>query len=84
MFISEPSVTFKIKQSQLRTIKPGDPRFHINDGFVTTPRAGFEISKKCPEEYRRILTECWRNGWLMPVAHMTERELLFMGLTKDE
>lgn len=76
-------MTFKTRQSQLRTIKPGDPRFHIDDGFVTASRAGFEISERCPLEYRDILVDCLRKGWLIPVAHMTERELLFMGLTKD-
>jgi len=83
MFILERSVTFKIKRSQLRAIKPGDPRFHIDDGLVTAPRAGFEISEKCPAEYQRIILECWGNGWIMPVAHMTERELLFMGLSNE-
>jgi hypothetical protein len=84
MFILERSVTYKTRQNQVRTIKPGDPRFHIDDGFVTAPRAGFEISEKCPAAYQKILMECWSNGWIMPVAYMTERELLFIGLTKDE
>ena len=62
-------------------IRSDDPRFHIFDGFVTAPRAGFEISTGCPVEYKLVLQECINNGWLKPVAHMTERELLFMGLS---
>ncbi len=59
-----------------------DPRFHIRDKFVTTPRAGFEINEKCPREYKLIIAECINNGWIKPVAHVTERELLFIGLTE--
>ena len=75
-------MTYTIHQSQIRTIKQGDPKFIINDGLVTTPRAGFNISQGCPKEYRMIILECMNNGWLTPVAHITERELIFMGLTK--
>lgn len=68
-------------RSQLHTIRSGDPRFHIKDQYITSPRAGFEISQQCPKEYRMVLTECIDRGWLKPVAHLTERELLFIGLT---
>jgi hypothetical protein len=69
-------------QSQIRTLKQGDPNFQIQDKFVVASRAGFEISKNCPKEYKLIISECISNGWLKPVAHVTERELIFMGLTK--
>lgn len=46
-------------------------------------RAGFEISDRCPAEYKIVLQECINNGWLKPVAYMTERELLFSGLSND-
>jgi len=66
--------------SQLRTIKQDDPRFRIIDGFVTAPRAGFEISEQCPGHYKMMITQAIEYGWLKPVAHMTEREMIFMGL----
>jgi len=69
-------------QSQIRTLKPGDLNFQIRDKFITTPRAGFEISNSCPYEYKKILITAINAGWLKPVAHVTERELIFMGLTK--
>jgi hypothetical protein len=75
-------MSFKVHQSQIRTIRSNDPRFTIVDKFTTAPRAGFEISKECPYEYRLIIAECINNGWLKPVAHITERELIFMGLTE--
>jgi hypothetical protein len=76
-------MTFKTHQSRIRTIKPGDPRFHIVDKFVTSPRAGFEISQRCPDNYRDLLQECIGQGWIKPIAHMHERELLFMGLSQE-
>ena len=74
---------FTTHQSQIRTIKQDDARFRIIDKFVVSPRAGFEISKQCPREYRLILSECVDRGWIQPVAYMTERELLISGLSND-
>ena len=75
-------MTYTTYKSQVRSIKPGDPNFYIHDKFTSTPRAGFEISQRCPENYISLIQECISHGWLKPVAHVTERELLFMGLTK--
>jgi hypothetical protein len=69
-------------QSQIRTLKQSDPKFVIYDGLMQAPRAGFEISQGCPKEYKMIINECIRNGWIKPVAHVTERELMFMGLSQ--
>jgi hypothetical protein len=76
-------MTFTTHQSQIRTIKQSDPRFHIHDKFTTAPRAGFEISQRCPENYRDLIAECINHGWLKPVAYMTERELLISGLARE-
>lgn len=71
------------RQTRIRTLKQGDPRFQINDGLVVAPRAGFEISQSCPREYKMIISTCIANGWLKPVAQVTERELLFLGLSQE-
>lgn len=73
-------MTIKIRQSQIKTIRQDDPRFQIQDQYVIATRAGFEISDRCPAEYKIVLQECINNGWLKPVAYMTEREMLFTGL----
>jgi len=75
-------MTYKTHTSTICTLKQGDPNFVINDGLMQAPRAGFEISQRCPENYASLIQECIMHGWLKPVAHVTERELLFMGLTK--
>lgn len=76
-------MTYTVRQTQLRTIRSDDSRFHIIDGMVVSPRAGFEITQQCPREYKLIIAECINNGWLKPVATVTERELIFMGLSND-
>jgi hypothetical protein len=73
-------MNIKTRRSQIRTIRQDDPRFQIQDEFFIATRAGFEISDRCPVEYKMVLQECINNGWLKPVAYMTERELLFSGL----
>lgn len=75
-------MTFTLRKNNIRSIRPGDEHFTINDGLVVTGRAGFEISNSCPSEYKSILITAMNAGWLKPVAQVTERELIFMGLTK--
>ena len=75
-------MTYTVYQSQVRTIRQEDPNFMIQDGLTVTPRAGFEISNTCPRQYKSMIMEAIKNGWLQPIANLTERELIFMGLTK--
>jgi hypothetical protein len=49
---------------------------------MTSPRAGFEISNNCPAEYKSIFITAINAGWLKPVAHMHEREVLISGLAR--
>jgi hypothetical protein len=76
-------MNFKVTKSQIRTLKQSDPNFVITDGLMQAPRAGFEINKNCPQEYRQIIAACIDQGWLKPIANVTERELIFMGLTNN-
>lgn len=74
-------MTITTRQSKVRKIDRNDPRFMIQDTIVMVPRAGFEISQSCPAEYKSIFITAIKNGWLKPVAHVHEHELLFMGLS---
>jgi hypothetical protein len=69
-------------KSIVRRLNKEDPNFMIPDGIMLTPRAGFELNTQMPNGYKLIIHECIERGWLKPVAHVTERELLFMGLSK--
>lgn len=68
---------------KIYTIKRGDPNFLIQGKYAIINRAGFEISADCPEQYKRIVVDCYNRGWLTPVANITEREKIFMGLAND-
>lgn len=72
----------EIKQSAFRTIKKDDPKFMLVDGMVTVPRAGFEINQRCPNEYKLILLDCIKNGWLSPVATVKDNELFWEEFSK--
>lgn len=76
-------MTYTIRQTQFRTIRSDDPRFRISDGLSVASRAGFEITNDCPNTYAEVIKESIQRGWLKPVATVTERELLFMGLSND-
>jgi hypothetical protein len=70
------------RRSLIKTFRPGDTGFTIDDGFMTSPRAGFEISNNCPAEYKSIFITAINAGWLKPVAYMHEREVLISGLAQ--
>jgi hypothetical protein len=72
---------FTITSSKIHTLKSGDPGFQIIDGFTTANRASVEISARCPENIRDLIALALKEGWIKPVAYITEREKLFMGLT---
>lgn len=70
----------RVRESSFRTLRQGDFGFKIVDGLVVAHRAGFEISQYCPKEYRTIIEECMRNGWLKPIATIRDYELTREGL----
>ncbi len=57
------------------TLRAGDEDFTFSpDGMKLVPRASFEISQRCPQEYRSLIAECVEHGWIKPVAHMRDVE----------
>lgn len=61
--------------SQIQTVKQGDPQWLLKDGVVVAPRAGFEISQRCPDNYASLIQECINYGWLKPVAYVYGKTL---------
>lgn len=76
-------MTFTTHQPKIRTLKSGDKHFQFQDNYVLYSRAGFEISKDCPVEYMQIIQRCYQKGWLTPFANITEKEMIFSGLTDE-
>jgi hypothetical protein len=75
-------MNIEIKESNIRTLRHGDPNFFIVDGLTVAARAGFEISIDCPKEYKLILQICIQHGWIKPIANVNEKELTIAGLLK--
>ena len=69
------TIKFTTRQTCIRTLRQGDPKWLIVDGTVAAPRAGFEISQSCPAEYKSIFITAIKAGWLKPVAHVYGKEL---------
>ena len=74
---------FSQQVSRIKTIRWGEADFMLQDGIVSCPRAGFEISKSCPKEYRQILMQSMSHGWIKPVAHMMDSELMWDRLSEN-
>lgn len=68
-------MNIKVRESKIRTIRQGDPKFMLKDDIVVCPRAGFEINEKCPTEYKQMLMTALDLGWIKPVAHVYGKEL---------
>jgi hypothetical protein len=70
-------MTFTTPEKTIKTIRKDDPDFTIINGIVMAPRAGFEISNDCPRQYKLMIMEAIKNGWLQPVAYMKESEFVW-------
>ena len=67
-------MTFTLPDNIIKTIRQNDPDFHIDNCIVMAPRAGVEMSNSCPRQYKLMIMEALKNGWLQPVAYMRETE----------
>lgn len=61
----------------IKTIRKDDPDFMIDNGIVMAPRAGLEISNDYPRQYKLMIMEAIKNGWLQPIAYMKESEFVW-------
>ena len=69
--------TIAINNKTIKTIRKGNVDFLIHNGLSMTPRAGFEISNECPRQYKLMIMEAYKNGWLQSVAYMKESEYIW-------
>ena len=70
-------MTYTFPDKTIKTIRKDDPDFTIDNGIIMAPRAGFEISNKCPSTYKLMIVEAINNGWLNPIAYMKESEYVW-------
>ena len=66
---------------EIRTIRQGDPNFHLTDGMVLYPRAMIHILPDCPLRVRETINWAIEQGYLKTVAHVQGKELTWETLT---
>ena len=76
-------IQYKLHQSKIHKIEPSDLNFNIVDEFITYQRATIHFDTNIPNAYAKVISECLNNGWIKPVAYITEREKLFIGLSEN-
>jgi hypothetical protein len=70
-------LTYTTPDKIIKTIRKDDPDFYIDNGIAIAPRAGFEISNDCPRQYKSMIMESYKNGWLKPIAYIKESEYVW-------
>jgi hypothetical protein len=75
-------MTFTTPDKIIKTIRKDDPNFYIDNGIVIAPRAGFELSNDCPRQYKSMIMEAIKNGWLKPIAYIKESEYVWEKLVE--
>lgn len=76
-------IDYKLHRSKVHKIEPSDPNFNIIDQYMIVQRAAIHFDPNIPAAYYEIIAECLSNGWIKPVAYITEREKLFIGLSEN-
>ncbi len=75
IFVTEPKV-------KIRKLKPGQKGFQIQGDITLCDRAAIEIDPRCPSNISNYIMWAYQQGYIKPVAYVTEQELTFMGLTQ--
>jgi hypothetical protein len=77
------SINISRRNSVIRRITPNDPDFCIISGYAYYPRAGVEVTSKCPADYRDMINLAISKGWVEPVAHIQESEYMWEKLSDN-
>jgi len=76
-------INYSLHQTTVHKIEPKDPNFNIVEKFIIYQRAAIHFDSNIPSSYAKIVAECLDQGWIKPVAYVTEREKLFIGLSEN-
>ena len=57
-------------------IKPTDRGFKFMSGMVEFPRAAIAVEENCPHDVRLNLQLWVSNGWITPIAYISEKEYI--------
>jgi hypothetical protein len=74
-------INISINNSGIKEIDSGDPLFTINGGLVISRRAGIKIESSCPSNIVNMIARAYDQGWIKPVAYVTDEEYMVMKLS---
>jgi hypothetical protein len=77
------SINISRSNPGIRRITPKDDDFCIISGYAYYPRAGVEVTSKCPADYRAMINLAISKGWVEPVAHVKESEYMWEKLSDN-
>lgn len=77
------SINISRSTTQVRKITSADDDFLIISGYAYYPRAGIEVTSKCPADYRAMIKLAISKGWVEPVAHVRESEYMWEKLNDN-
>ena len=75
--------TYTVTEPEYVKLTSRDNDFTFDNGIMIVNRAGLEISSGCPENYRDIIKECIKHGWLKPVARVPVKEYMWGKLQEE-
>lgn len=76
MFVTQP------KKYDIKTVRQGDPNFHLSDGIVLYPRAMLQVEAQCPANVRSMIEWALSQGYIKCVAHVQGKEITWQNLVE--
>lgn len=74
---------FKTSQKTYKKLYAGQKDFTFSpDNITLVPRASIQILEQCPSAVQDQINWAVANGWLQPVAHLPDEELMWENLKK--
>lgn len=77
-------ISIDTNRAGIKTISPESKFFRINDGLIMSDRASIEIDENCPDSVFQTIVHAYKNGWIKPIAHVTDREYFYISLSHKQ
>lgn len=74
-------MTYTVEKTTTRRIWRGESGFFMQDGIKLVPRAEIVVLEKCPANIVDLLNYAIAKGYVQPVAHVRDEELVWEKLT---
>ena len=74
-------MTYTMHKLTTRRIYRGQSGFTMTDGVMLVPRAEIELLEQCPAGIRDTVAFAISKGYIQPVAHVRDEELVWDKLT---